>query len=247
MSIKTALAQRLKRYPALYRLAAKVYFTLEPYRLLGLIIGTKAEEMRWARRSIAEGYWDNRNHPSKQFLVDKIATLAPFSNILEVGCASGPNLYLLAQKFPKAEIVGIDINAPAIKYGLQQFAKEKIPNVKLLVNEADELKFPDGSFDIVFTSALLIYIGPDKIEKTIKDMLRVSRRALVLMECYSFEPSKDINGKGINQNGIWVRDYAALLKRFVPEKQIRINRIPEDVWPVEPWKSCGVVIEVIKQ
>ena len=96
MSIKTALAQRLKRYPALYRLAAKIYFGLEPYHLLGLFIGTRAEEIRWARRSIAEGYWDNRNHPSKKFLADIIATFSPFSHILEVGCASGPNLYLLA-------------------------------------------------------------------------------------------------------------------------------------------------------
>lgn len=72
-------------------------------------------EREWAARSIAESYWNNRDHPSKHFLVERIATFSPFFNILEVGCASGPNLYPLAKKFPQAQIVGIDINPGAIK------------------------------------------------------------------------------------------------------------------------------------
>ncbi len=247
MSIKTSLAQRLRKYPALYRLAAKVYFALQPYHLLGMLIGTKAQEQRWARRSIAAGYWQNREHPSKRFLVDRIAAYAPFASVLEAGCASGPSLYLLAKRFPRAEITGIDINAAAVEYGNRQFTREGITNVKLLADKADRLgRFPDKSFDIVFTNALLIYIGPDKIERVMEDMLRLSRKALVLMECHAFEPGRDATGRGFSQDGNWIRDYAALLKRLVPEKSLRISRIPEEVWPVEPWRSFGAVIEVVR-
>ena len=247
MGTRAVLVRFLKRYPPLYRLTAKIYYALAPYHLLGIFVGTKAQEGRWARKSIAEGYWENQNHPSKRFLADKIAGFLPFSSILEVGCASGPNLYLMAKRFPQAELTGIDINAAAVEYGNRQLTKEGISNVKLLEGKADELeRFPDSSFDIVFTNALLIYIGPDKIEETIKNMLRISRSALVLMECYCFEPSKDVNGMGVYYGGIWIRDYAALLKQFVPEEQIRVNRIPEDIWPGEPWASFGAVIEVAK-
>ena len=48
--------------------------------------------------------------------------------------------------------------------GNEQLAQEGIPSVRLMVGKADELdQFQNSSFDIVFTNALLIYAGPDKI------------------------------------------------------------------------------------
>lgn len=105
-------------------------------------------------------------------------------------------------------------------------------------------KFPDKSFDVVFTNAVLIYIGPDKIENIIKNMLRISRRALVLMECHAFAPLKDENGTGAYYGGLWIKDYAILLKRFVPEDRIKVSKIPVDLWPGEPWLTYGAVVEV---
>lgn len=209
-------------------------------------MGTKVKEKLWAGRTIAQGYWDGREHPSKQFLTERIAALSPINSILEIGCASGPNLYLLAKKLPHTHIVGIDINEEAVAYGNAQFVKEKILNVELLVGKADELKqYQDKAFDIVFTNALLIYIGPDKIKEVIKEMIRITRKALVLMELHSFQSGKKDDGRGSYYGGNWVRDYAALLGQFVPREKIRISKIPEHVWPVEPWRQLGVVVEVI--
>ena len=245
--MKQRVAQTIKRWPVLYNLTSKLYFTLQFDHLLELLIGTRAREKRWAGRSIAEGYWKNRNLPSKHFLAERITAFAPINTILEVGCASGPSLYLLAKKFPQAHIVGIDINQEAVEYGNTQFAQEGISNVKLIAGRADALEeFPDKAFDVVFTNAILIYIGPDKIKNVMQGMIRVARKVLVLMELHCFEPdTKDPLGHGIYRYGNWVRDYAALLKQFVPEEQIRVTKIPEDVWPAEPWKELGAVIEVV--
>ena len=245
--IKQRLVQTVKHWPALYNFISKTYFTLQFDHLLELLIGTKAREKRWAGRSIAAGYWNNRNLPSKHFLAERIATFSPIHSILEIGCASGPSLYLLARKFPRADIVGIDINQEAVEYGNTQFAREGISNVKLLAGKADTLEeFPDKAFDIVFTNALLIYIGPDKIKNVIQGMIRITKQALVLMELHSPEPeTNDSLGLGIYQYGNWVRDYVALLKQFVSREQIRVTKIPEDVWPTEPWKESGAVIEVV--
>ena len=137
--MKQRLVNVIKRSPVLYRCASKLYWALKSEHLAERLMGTKAREKQWAKRHIAEGYWNNRDHPSKYFLTERIAAFAPIDSILEVGCASGPSLYLLARKFPRAEIMGIDVNAEAVQYGNIQFGKEGISNVKLMAGKADEL------------------------------------------------------------------------------------------------------------
>lgn len=46
---------------------------------------------------------------------------------------------------------------------------------------------------------------------------------------------------------MWKRDYVALLKHFVPAEQVRVSRVPEEVWTVkEARESWAVaVIEVL--
>lgn len=245
--MKEELKCLLKKSPSLYHHVSKIYFTFRFRHLMELLIGTKAREREWAARSIAESYWNNQDHPSKPFLVERIAAFSPIFNILEVGCASGPNLYPLAKKFPQAQIVGIDINPGAIKYGNAQFMQEGISNVKLSIGKADELGgFQDKVFDVVFTNAVLVYIGPDKIKEVMKEMIRITRKALILMELHCSKPQrKDPYGLGVYYGGNWHRDYKALLKQFVSEEQIYVTKIPQNVWPAEPWKSFGAIIEVV--
>lgn len=264
MGVKQSLAERLKRWPLLFRLVEKVYFALKPVRIMEIVLGTGAREREWARRHLRKGsnwsgrqqsgendewvmgYWDSRDHSHRPFLIEKIVAFAPLSRILEIGANCGPNLYLLAKKFPGVEMVGIDINPRAVEKGNELLAADAISNVKLLVAKADELgQFQDKSFDIVFTDAVLIYIGPDKIKMVVQDMLRVARRALIMVERQSLEFSrKDPYGLGVSHNDLWVRDYAALFKQFVPEKRITITRVTGDIWPDAGWQANGVFIEV---
>ena len=139
-------------------------------------------------------------------MVETISNLNP-NSILEIGCNCGPNLYLLAKKFLNAEIIGIDINSMAVQKGNEWLAQEGFSNVKLLESKADELgQFQDKSFDVVFTDAVLIYIGPDKIKEIIENMIRITRKALILMEWHSFEPDhKDPFGLGVYHFGCWKR------------------------------------------
>ncbi len=244
--MRKRLVSLLEQWPALYRLVSNIYYTLKPDHLRELLIGTRAREMSWSKPEIGAGYWATRDHPSKAFLVEKISTHTPISSVLEVGCASGPNLYAVARKFPGVQITGIDINPEAVAFGTRQFAKEGIANVRLQVGKADELsRFPDRSFDIVFTNAMLIYIGPDKIRDVIKDLLRITRRALILMELYRPEKNgNDKHGLGTYQHDNWIRDYARLLEPFAAGGHIEVTRIPREVWPERPWRDLGAVIEV---
>lgn len=144
-------------------------------------------------------------------------------------------------------MVGIDINPVAIQKGNEWLAQEGISNVRLVAGRADELQaIPDKSFDIVFTDALLLYIGPDKITKVVKEMIRIARRALIFLEWHYFESGqKDPRGLGVYFRGNWKRDYGALLRQFVGEERIHLTKIAKDIWPDKNWSEVGAVIEVI--
>ena len=253
--MRDKLKSFLKRSPGIYNFAKKGYFSFHStlYRLH--LLDTKLEERYWAMRHRYEGndwgnqenewvrgYWDSRDHSHRSFLIERICEFSP-SSILEVGCNCGPNLYLLAKRFPGAKIRGIDINPVAVQKGNEWLARDGIPNVKLLEGKADELgQFQDKSFDVVFTDAVLIYIGPDKIKKVIEEMLRVTRQALILLEWHCFNSKS--NPLGVYA-GHWMRDYVALLKEFVPERKIQVIKLPEELWSDENWQRYGGVVEVV--
>jgi ubiquinone/menaquinone biosynthesis C-methylase UbiE len=146
---------------------------------------------------------------------------------------------VLARKFPNARYVGIDINPNAIKHGKMFFEREKIRNVSLLTRKADALRFPDKSFDIVFTDAVLMYIGPDKIMRVTEEIQRVARKAIVLVEHHSEEESPI----GVNRGKWWLRNYVKLFQPYTREAQC--TKITSDVWGGN-WSQFGYIIEMEK-
>lgn len=242
--MKNKLLPFLRRHPNLYSLTKKIYWQIKSFNTQRL--GTKISEKKWASRDLSEIRVDfeNLNHPHRQFLLEKISTLQPFSRILEIGCNYGPNLYLLAKRFPKTEIIGIDINPLSTSEGNRWLTQKNISNVKLLVDKTDYLnQLPNKSFDIVFTDATLMYIGPDKIKKTIQEMIRITRRAIILFEWHC--ENNDLYGLGAYHFGQWKRNYINLFKQFVSKKQICLTKIPKEIWLAKDWQELGYLIEVI--
>ena len=213
--------------------------------ILETILGTDFNELVWRYRHIykrgwAEGYISSNSfsHPHRQLLIERIFANAPFTDVLEIGCASGPNLYLLAKKFPHSRFVGVDINPDAIRKGNIFFEQQGIRNVSLFVGKADELeRFPDKSFDVVLTDAVLMYVGPDKIKKVATEIQRVARKAIILVEHHS----KQENDLGSHKEKWWIRNYTKLFQPF--SNQINTTKIPPEVWGGN-WGKFGYVIEV---
>ncbi|MBS7632037.1 class I SAM-dependent methyltransferase [Candidatus Bathyarchaeota archaeon] len=212
--------------------------------LLNTLLGTRFNELIWRfrhiyRRGWAEGLITSASHPHRKLLAERISLHAPFRDVLEIGCATGPNLYVLAKTFPNVRYVGIDINPSAIKQGKIFFEKEKINNVSLLTAKADALRFSDKSFDIVFTDAVLMYIGPDKIMQVTEEIQRIARKAIVLVEHHSGEESPI----GVNMGKWWLRNYVKLFQPYI--RQARCTKITSDVWGGN-WSRFGYIIEMEK-
>jgi SAM-dependent methyltransferase len=250
--MKKTIVKILKQCPPAHNTMIKLYHSLSS--LKRYFLGTRVDEQEWANYHLKKNksgwgpcgndwikdYWLSRSHSHRQFLISIISKHNPKS-ILEVGCNCGPNLYILAKKFPSANIVGVDINPLAVQKGNEWFAQEGISNVKLLVGKADELeRFRNRSFDVVFTDAILIYIGPDKIKRVIAGLLRIADKALILNEWHSAK----VNSLGAYE-GNWVRNYISLLKEITPGRKIKITKIPEELWLDKNWQKWGGVVEVV--
>jgi len=213
-------------------------------RIANVVLGTASDSWFWKYRHIFDKRWAEKyisenslSHPHRKLLVEKILKHKPQS-ILEIGCASGPNLILLAQKLPQSKLTGLDISRSAVQAGRKYLELQNIKNVKLETgNILDLKKFADKSFDIVFTDATLIYVGPDNIKKVIREMARICRTTLVLNEWHS------ILEKSFPHRFQWVHNYQSLFKEIVPSEEIKLTKISEDVWPGN-WAKYGYIIEI---
>lgn len=238
----------LRKEPLLYGLLQKTYYgcrkVIETH-----LLGTKLQEWIWKTRRVKKGGrgWAEQNdrcvnHPHRQLLVGKILAYAPLESILEIGCNTGPNLYLLTKKFPKARLYGIDINYKAIEMGKEWLQQVGVKNIVLSAGKADKLGcFHDKSIDLVFTDATLIYIGPDRIKEVIREMRRIARKALVFNEWHQENRKTEC----LYCYGHWVHNYRALFTSHLSsENSITVSKIPEDLWGGGGWKEFGAIIEV---
>ena len=76
-------------------------------------------------------------------------------------------------------------------------------------------------------------------------MIRIAKKALVLVEWNCELQNKDPYSLGVYQFGHWVRNYIGLLREFVPKDKIRLTKIPKKIWGGKGWGELGYIIEAI--
>ena len=125
--------------------------------------------------------YDSRFDP---FLLDKRPELAGdfdrmiraafperIGSLLDIGCGSG--LYFPPLAGAADRIVGIDFSPEMIKAANRLVEEKELDNIELFVGSAEELPFPDGSFDGVLGIDVLHHI-PD-LHKAMTEVRRVLR------------------------------------------------------------------------
>jgi ubiquinone/menaquinone biosynthesis C-methylase UbiE len=89
----------------------------------------------------AVAQWLRETHPSFQ----------P-RRILDIGCTLGHNTLPLAQAYPAAEVVAVDVSAPMLRYGHARARSMGVGNVLFRQARGEDLGYPDAHFDLVMTS-----------------------------------------------------------------------------------------------
>lgn len=82
-----------------------------------------------------------------------------YERILDLGCGVGHSTYPIKERFPDADVYGIDISAPLLKYAHKQAEAQGIA-LHLSQQAAEQTDFPDNYFDVV-TSTILFHEVPD--------------------------------------------------------------------------------------
>src|SRR5688500_12346957 len=108
-------------------------------------------------------------HPGRLEAIQRM-DIQPGERVLEVGVGTGINLSL----YPKdCSVTGIDFSGSMLEKARERAARKGLRNMRLLQMDAGDLKFADGSFDIVY-APYQISVVPDPV-KVAQALSRVCR------------------------------------------------------------------------
>jgi pseudaminic acid biosynthesis-associated methylase len=158
----------------------------------------------WNRQYI-EKYGVSRLNMNDEFLKDLPKNL----RVLEVGCNTGQQLEALRQQ-GFGNVNGIELQFYAIKN-----ARNRVHGIPVLQGSGFEIPFKTGSFDLVFTSGVLIHIAPDDLSTIMGEIYRCTSRFIWGFEYYS-DSMTEINYRG-NTSVLWKADHASIFMRSFPD------------------------------
>ncbi|MBN25012.1 MAG: SAM-dependent methyltransferase [Alteromonadaceae bacterium] len=94
--------------------------------------------------------------------------------ILDIGCTVGHNALPLAQHFPDAQVIAVDVARPSLRYAHARAASLGIENIQFVQANAEELsQYDDGSFDLITTSMFLHELSHQSLPKILKTIHRL--------------------------------------------------------------------------
>ncbi len=100
--------------------------------------------------------------------------------ILDLGCAIGGATVPYAERFPAAEIFGVDVAAPQLRYAHAR-AEGLGASVHYRQENAEALSFDDGSFDLVVSHGLFHETSAKATPRILAECYRVLRKGGVTM------------------------------------------------------------------
>jgi len=165
----------------------------------------------WNRHYI-EKYGISRFDMNHEFLLDFPKNL----RILEVGCNTGQQIIALHQQGFK-NVTGIELQFYAAKW-----ARDRVRGIAVIQGSGFEIPFKTGSFDLVFTSGVLIHIAPDNLPIIMEEMYRCTSRFIWGFEYYS-DGLTEINYRG-NTGFLWKGDYASMFMETFPNLTLTKKR-----------------------
>ena len=109
--------------------------------------------------------------------------IASKERILDLGCGTGTLIEHLLQMFPEAEVVGIDVSEEMLKVAKQKLSE----SVELKLGSADNLPFPNNSFDVIVSTSVFHYFrDPIRVLQEVKRVLKPYGRLVITDWCHDY-------------------------------------------------------------
>jgi ubiquinone/menaquinone biosynthesis C-methylase UbiE len=122
---------------------------------------------------------ENDEYLFHQLFVETAIPRREYRVILDLACGFGKSTRPLADAFPDAEVVGIDLSAPNLKLAHQQ-AEQRGKRITFSQRNAEATGYPDGSFDLVTATMFIHEIPMPSVRRAIVEAHRLLRPGGVL-------------------------------------------------------------------
>ncbi len=146
----------------------------------------------------------NQNVAVQELLLEKLKRLR-FKTVIEVGCGYGVQLKAVVDEFEPKLSIGIDLSIDQVlEAGRYLKGYDDVGILKYdIINYTDEI-----DYELVFCTTVLCHIPPQYIEKAVKNVCKLSKRHIVIVE-----PTKEVIAKISRVGDQWLHDYKTLFKK----------------------------------
>jgi len=112
-----------------------------------------------------------------RLLVNEIKSVP--KSVLDLGCGTGEVAFLIKNKFPKAEICGLDIAEGMIIQAEKRSIQENKPEIIFKVGDMEHVDYPAESFDLVISNLSLQWLNDLQLcFKEVRSILKPEGRFL---------------------------------------------------------------------
>ena len=158
-------------------------------------------------RYIGRNSSEQQQHSKMLLWGNMLSSANNIDSVMEFGCNVGLNLIALRQLDPNIKLTAMEIHQEAAKQAAAS-SGAKVVNGSIL-EPMDQL----GTFDLTFTSGVLIHIDPDSLQKVYDNLYQKSNRYILVAEYYNPTPVS-VNYRG-NSERLFKRDFAGeLIDKF---------------------------------
>jgi len=125
---------------------------------------------------------DGAGRASLAFLQAKRPDFKP-RRILDLGCGTGSPMLPFAEAFPAAELHGVDVGAPLLRFGHLRAEKPGVP-MHLRQADAAATGYPDGHFDLITSHIMFHETSAAAVPKILAESFRLlaAGGALVVLD-----------------------------------------------------------------
>lgn len=128
----------------------------------------------YGTKTFYQGYNDQNEHHIEFVELCEPPADGTVERVLDVACSIGQCTVNLKRRFPKAEVTGLDVALPLLRYG-HKFAVDNNIDVNFVQGLGEDTGYADEHFDMVFAYIMFHEVPVSIIRKVINEMFRILR------------------------------------------------------------------------
>lgn len=148
------------------------YHAIDIHQHPGNLLGADYDGLMY-QASATSIHPNTRRFEAHERFADLLQEQGPFRSVLDMGCGFGKCSFPIAERFPQAQVIGIDLSGPCLKLAAVTARKMELANVRFAQRDALRSGYAEGQFDLVTSTQLLHELPVSDIERIFVESFRL--------------------------------------------------------------------------